>query len=155
MNSQKPNDPLRPEQQLIDHLLKDIEQLKESKKLLNENYQKELQKSKNFEIKAIQLSGNCSELENKVQNFEKKIYDGEEKRLEMSEKLEEEQGKSKRCEMNIFELERRYRDVYEKFEQENEKNSFLNKILQSFLKELEGKNVEKEIKQFLTEISFH
>ena len=45
MNSQKQNDALRPEQQLIDHLLKDIEELKE----VNEKYQKELQISKNFE----------------------------------------------------------------------------------------------------------
>ena len=98
MNSQKQNDALRPEQQLIDHLLKDIEELKE----VNEKYQKELQISKNFE------------------NLEKD---------------------------NL--------DLINKFKQEKEQNYILKEHLKCFLKELEGKNVEKEIKQFLTAISFH
>ena len=46
MNSQKQNDALRAEQQLIDHLLNDIQELKESKKqellALNQKYQEEI-----------------------------------------------------------------------------------------------------------------
>ena len=121
------------EKQLIDHLLKDIQELK----VLNNKYQQELETCNHFRIK----------------HLEEKFIEEKEKRVELSQKYEEEQQKSKDFERTVFEYKKDYEDLYDKFKKEIKNNEILKKDLLKFISELEGKKVEKEIKQFQMTIS--